>query len=166
VSTHKPIPQELLDQLEYDETSPSCLRWREPGPGRRKDRAVGSLAAHGYWTARLGGSLYYAHRLVWALHHGDPGPLVVDHIDDDPSHNHLTNLQAITKHQNEARTCGRGTRYDKRRGSWCASITVDRQPRHLGTFATEEEARAAYVQAKALIAKGLSPQFPEDSDVS
>lgn len=38
----------------------------------------------------------------------------------------------------------RGVHFDHRRRRWCAQITVDKKHKHLGRFATEDEAAAAY----------------------
>ena len=48
----KPIPQELLDKLVYDETSPTCLRWKERHRAAiPEDRRAGSFRKDGYGLA-------------------------------------------------------------------------------------------------------------------
>jgi len=165
MSKHKPIPQELLDRLEYDETSPSCLRWRERGRGRRKDRAAGTLTPLGYYQVAFGPTgqrdFYRCHRLVWALHRGDPAELVVDHINEVRADNRLENLQAITAADNTLRRVGRGYYWCAQKRRWCAVVQQGGRKQHAGYFATEEEARSAYVGAKLIAAKGLTPQLEE-----
>jgi len=163
VSEHKPIPQELLDQLAYDETSPTGLRWTAPKKGRRPG-VCGTATPAGYSRLRFGQHFFRCHRLVWALHHGDPGALVVDHINEVRSDNRIGNLQAIEAGDNKLRRTGRGYSFDKRTGRWMASVKVGRVNRFLGRFDTEEEARAAYVGAKLVAAKGLTPQVGDFSD--
>ena len=104
-------------------------------------------------------SQFCAHRLVWALHHGDPGDLVVDHIDEDRANNTLENLQAITGDQNNVRRSdGRGYYFHKASGKFQA-YCGDGKGRYLGLYDTEEEAREAFVRAKREIAAGLRPQI-------
>lgn len=83
----KSIPEEVLASLTYDESVPGCI--------------VGSASMHrhnaGYYTVCVGGDKYLAHRLVWALHHGDPGALTVDHKDTVRTNNTITNLRLATK---------------------------------------------------------------------
>lgn len=45
---------------------------------------------------------YYVHRLVYCTFHNDfdLDGFVIDHIDGDPSNNHLDNLQKITQQEN------------------------------------------------------------------
>ena len=154
----KPIPTDALDKLVYDESSPSGLRWAErTGPRVPADLRAGSLAKSGYWSIRLDGSLFYAHRLIWAMHHGDPGDLMVDHINQDTTDNRIANLQAISQADNTARRTGKGwTLVD---GKYQAQIKVGGRNTVLGRFDTEAEARAAYVQAKLEIASHLNPQI-------
>ena len=95
------------------------------------------------------------HRVVWALHHADPGELEVDHIDGNPSNNRLDNLQAIPHQKNQTRM-DRGRGYHRARsGKWTAQIQVAGERKHIGTFDTEEEARAAYLSAKAVATEGI-----------
>ena len=153
---NSPIPQELLDAVVYDPSSPTGLWWREGGRGRRPDLQCGSIqhrAEGPRCQVGFNKRMYYNYRVIWALHHGDPGPLVVDHIDRDPLNNRIENLQAITLHENNKRIVGKG--YYKYKGRWRSYIRVDGTRQYLGFFDTEEEARAAYVAAKEETVKGL-----------
>jgi hypothetical protein len=162
VTKHKPIPQELLARLVYDETSPSGLRWRERYSNRiPADLAAGGKNAGGYWLVKAKPTSFRAQRLVWALHHGDPGALVVDHVDGDRGNNRLENLQAITVAENGARMTGRGYSWHGVMGKWQAKICRGYAATTLGYFTTEEEARAAYVEAKRAATEGLRVDIPE-----
>jgi hypothetical protein len=155
----KPIPitPQVISNLRYDPDSPSGLRWRERRNSQiRKDLQAGCLQkSTGYWVISSGGRLYRAQRLVWAIHHGDPGVLVVDHVNGDRADNRIENLQAITEAQNAARVQGRGTHFCKENRRWQAAIGIQNKQHHLGYFDTEEEARAAYVKAKREVTEGL-----------
>jgi len=98
----------------YDETSPSCLRWNKNiYAGRtgnslikKKDDAAGSLVLNAdgspkCWDVRLNYRSYKVHRIVWCLINPiiDNG-LVVDHFDQNPSNNNISNLRLIPKKSN------------------------------------------------------------------
>jgi len=93
-----------------------------------------------YAAARCEGRKIYMHRLITAC----PPGLVVDHADGDGLHNVRENLR-ITTHAHNAANCGafgivayRGV--VKVRGRFRARLN----DRHLGYFATAEEAARAY----------------------
>ena len=93
------------------------------------------------------------HRLVMAAVSGQS----VDHIDGNGLNNQRANLRLATQSQNLANSSGRphsskykgvfwskDERYKRR---WWARIKKNGKSTHLGIFATEEEAAAAYNQA-------------------
>lgn len=89
--------------LYYDESSPSCLRWKVcTGRGVKVDGIAGSLSSYdGYWKVQVAGVSYKAHRIVLALHgvvltQND----IVDHIDNNRSNNSIKNLRISTYAEN------------------------------------------------------------------
>ena len=82
-----------------------------------------------------------------------PQGLYVDHINGDSLDNRRENLRIVTQSQNIANskpTAGKGykgVRFDKRYGTFRATITVNRKVQNLGSFKTEAEAVAAYNEA-------------------
>lgn len=88
---YKKLPLTLHELVAYDPEQPSCLR------------IIGGCTIHqhnaGYWTLQVRGHKYLSHRVVWALHHGDPDPLTVDHKDNDRGNGRIENLRLATKAQ-------------------------------------------------------------------
>jgi hypothetical protein len=93
----------------------------------------------------------YMHRLVIGAGPGDK----VDHVNRDGLDNRRINLRLATSSQNSANRIAdrrrngtssayKGVSWDKSRQRWTTYITVDGHHRHLGRYATELEAAAAY----------------------
>jgi len=121
---------------------------------RKNGRIAGTTRADGYKKVCVDAKQYYAHRLAWLYMTGDL-PLVIDHIDRDPSNNKFHNLRAVTKGENQHNrtapcnnTSGyKGVIYFARTKRWRACIWVNNVPKYLGYFATAKEAGAAYDSA-------------------
>lgn len=148
-----PIPQsQLWDLFDYSPLL-GCLVWRV---GRRAGRLAGCLNGSGRRVLSVGDVIYTHARLVWAWHHGSiPSETTVDHVDRDRSNDRIWNLRLATQHQQQLNR-GRGaTKYDlpkgvtRMHGRFKAHIGtgVSGRSRHLGIFATPEEAHAAYCAA-------------------
>jgi hypothetical protein len=127
---------------------------------RNHKTKAGHLAGYrrpdGHIVVKINGHNYLGHHLAWVIVYG-VWPVRLDHRDLDPSNNRLLNLREATQSQNKANgrlnsnnTAGfKGVTLDKRRAvnPWKASIKVNYKTINLGTFATAEEAHAAYATA-------------------
>ena len=120
------------------------------------DRPAGKLD-RGYWSVMVGGKLYRAHRIIWAMHYGAWPDGQIDHINHDRADNRIENLRVVShldNHRNMSRfknsTTGiAGVKFDGRYGSWVARITVNYRQIALGSFKTKEEAINARKAAEA-----------------
>jgi Demerecviridae HNH endonuclease len=108
---------------------------------------VTSLNSYGYVQACIARRPYLAHRIGWALTHGEWPAVMIDHINGDRADNRIVNLRLATGAQNQAnrtarkdsKTGLRGVRFDKKTGKFSAQIQV-------GGFDTAEEAHAEFIR--------------------
>lgn len=116
--------------------------------------AFAASKGHGYKHGSLGGRLYSAHRVAWAVHYGE-WPGVIDHINGDPSDNRIANLRSVDwsensknkRLQSNSPQAHFGIRL--REGKWQARIKVRGVLRHLGSFKTYDDALLARRAAEA-----------------
>lgn len=92
------------DYFYYDETSPSCLRWRKRynlGSNINVGDIAGSLD-NGYWKVHALGKSLKGHKIIWALHNAfeNQDGLYIDHINRDPSDNRISNLRLVDRFVN------------------------------------------------------------------
>ena len=91
----------------------------------------------------------YAHRLVWFKHFGSiPEGMMIDHINGVKTDNRIENLRLICKSGNAQNSHWKGCWLVKRTGKYAAAIKLNGKTKHLGVFASEAEAREAYLTAK------------------
>lgn len=149
------------DWFIYDETSPSCLRWKVKGGTARKigDIAGHQCKTHGYWEIRAGGKGHKGHRIVWEMHYGPLNGQMLDHKDGNRADNRITNLRIATLAQNSANKGPRKGREKEYKGvtwfrnyqKWCCRIRKDGKLLHLGYFLCKHEAARAYNMAAFIL---------------
>jgi hypothetical protein len=96
------------------------------------------------------------HRVIWAIVHGSWPSKHIDHINGDRSDNRLVNLREVTSAENSknmklfaTNTSGHsGVSLTARGKKWRARINVGGQEKHLGEFASLDEAVAARLAAE------------------
>ena len=131
-----------------------CKAWHT----RYEGKTTGWRDSLGYLLINIGGRPQLAHRLGWAILHGEFVPFL-DHINGNPSDNRIANLRACTKSQNQHNrgvnknnTSGfKGVCWHSGVGRWRAYIVINWKQKHLGLFDTPEQAHAAYRAAADLM---------------
>ena len=172
----RPLPSpEVLRQLLHYEPETGKLFWKPRDislfEGKYRQRAHAIFAArfegkealtadngYGYKQGRIFDKLHMAHRVIWALVHGEWPSQDVDHINGNRSDNRAENLRAVSRTENmrNARrpnhnTSGHiGVRWQPNAGKWRARIKVDRRTIHVGYFDSLDAAVAARKEAEAV----------------
>jgi hypothetical protein len=95
----------------------------------------------------------FEHRLVWKLAHPDwnlwdtSQDNMIDHYNRNRRDNRLENLHVVNQNQNQWNRDAKGYSL-KPSGKYESYIKINGLAKYLGTFATEEEARASYLDGK------------------
>lgn len=164
--THHITPSYLTECIEYNSDTGS-LTWRERPSSHFSDGsksaqhlasiwnakfkmkpAFTTIGNHGYYTSSISGKRLSAHRVCWAIYHGEWPKGEIDHINGDKLDNSIANLRDVTRSQN-ARNLSvksgrrRGVYWYAPTSRWVAKITVNRKMYHLGYFKVEADAVSA-----------------------
>lgn len=153
--------ERLCELLEVD-TEKGIFIWRNTMGGKaQKGQQAGAKQKVGYISIRLDQKDYYAHRLMWLYVYGAMPLLQIDHINRNKEDNRPVNLRLATQKQNseniyraKQNTSGfRGVRFESRLISkpWSACITNNYKQKHLGYYATMEEAIIARKAAEDML---------------
>ena len=110
---------------------------------------TGTINKNGYVVIGIDSKVYYAHRLAWLYMTGEwPSSREIDHRDLDRSNNKWINLRQASSSQNKG---NKKVRMDSRSGIKGVMISrngkgwvVRAARRHIGTFYSIEDSRAAY----------------------
>ena len=89
------------------------------------------------------------HRLLGVYFLHCPANKEVDHWDGDRKNNSLQNLRVVTSQQNSFnRTTAKGYYWNVFSEQWQAQIKTNGKLKYIGSYDTEEEAKAAYLEEK------------------
>ena len=154
VKLSTPLPLETFDLLTYDKDSGN-LYWKPRESTSFNSRYAGKQSGcldNGYVKIKLHGVAYKAHRLAWLLYYGiDPSTYLIDHIDGDRGNNCIKNLRLATNSLNlQAAKKAKGYSIHKPTGKYIVGIGINGVTKHIGTYDTEVEAKAAYNSAVKL----------------
>ena len=153
----------LKEVLDYNpETGAFTRRLKQSGVSQGK--ISGSLTNEGYLVTSIDNKLHKCHRLVWLYMTGMWPTGQIDHKNGNKSDNRFNNLRDVAKQQNteNQRKAQRSNKSTGVLGTWrngsgfAARINHNNSKVYLGTFATLEEASAAYVAAKRVLHSGCT----------
>lgn len=140
--------ERLKELLHYDPETGVFTRLVSVGKTAPAGAALSTPDSQGYIQVRLLGRNYRLHRLAWFYMTG-VWPKVVDHINRLRADNRWANLREVDRRVNNlncARVVGAKGCY-KVGDRYQARIRHNHQQIYLGTFGTEAEASAAYLDA-------------------
>ena len=143
-------------KIKYDEGNIWLWREMKTKPSEWRDLKGTINKKDGYRQVMINYKLYKYHRVVYWIHNPEWDiddncrDNSIDHIDRDKSNNNIENLRLVThKHNMWNRDC-KGYCIDKSRGKYKSEICVNGKRKSLGYFENEDDARNAYLNAKAI----------------
>lgn len=150
------LTQERLKELfNYDPTTGVFTNRVHRSPNARKGWKAGCDKSHGYQVIRVDGTLYGAHRLAWLYVYGSFPEGVIDHINQDPLDNRISNLRDVEQVDNmrnmrilNTNKSGiTGVSWDKANNKWRASINIGNKGVNLGRYSELNDAIKARREA-------------------
>lgn len=152
-----PSPELLRKLLRYEpKTGKLFWLYRDDARHQWNARYAGAEAftakkSNGYKHGKIYGDIYQAHRVIWAIVHGEWPDGDIDHINGDKTNNTIANLRKVSRSENlrnakmkSNNTSGHnGVSWDTRKSKWVAMIGFDGKQKHLGYFANIANAIAA-----------------------
>lgn len=156
--------QRLRELLHYDPET-GVFTWAVYKGQRAKAGSVaGNTRTDGYTAIKIDGIPYRCHRLAWLHFYGVWPDGEVDHWDGDHANNRIKNLRDARHSLNmqNRRSARKGSRTGVigvtigPGGKFIAQLMTSGKQKHLGSFATLEEARSAYIEAKRASHEGCT----------
>lgn len=148
----KLVTQELLKSLyRYETETGKFFHLTVPNHRIKLGQEAGHLTSTtGYFVIGIGGYVFQLHRLAWLYVYGEFPSGFIDHINHDRADNRISNLRIASRAQNgmnqkihrDNRTGFKGV--TKAGNRFAAQIRVNGKMKHIGNFATPQEAADAY----------------------
>tara|TARA_R110000822_G_scaffold282453_1_gene404025 strand:- start:33 stop:533 length:501 start_codon:yes stop_codon:yes gene_type:complete len=129
----------------------------------------GTILNTGYRHVGINKKQFLYHRVVYFIHntdwkiHDTSMDNIIDHIDRNRLNNSIENLRVVTNSQNQWNRDVKGYDLHKASGKYQARIKLNGHQTYLGLFENEDDARTAYLNAKAIhhviACSSVPPQF-------
>lgn len=157
--------QRLRELLHYDPET-GVFTWRVFRGRTAKPGTVAGSNSHGYTIIMIDGRGHGAHRLAWLYVHGVWPAGQIDHTHGNTADNRVSQLRDVTRSVNKQNI--RKARIDNKSSGllgaywhnisnkWMSHISFGGKKRHLGMFATAQEAHEAYIAAKRQFHEGCT----------
>lgn len=146
-------------------TELACRIWNTKYAGKEAFTAN----SRGYRVGGIFGRAYEAHRVIWAIVHGDWPSNNIDHENGVRNDNRISNLRDVSTQENARNsklpsdnTSGViGVDWRQHKGKWRASIKAEGRQIHLGHFTNFDSAVAARKAAE--VQYGFHPNHGRSS---
>ena len=147
------IDSTLVRKLFNYDPETGVFTWKsKTKPATQIGAIVGYVTKSGYRALGFNKKTYLAHRIAWLYFYGEFPKHQIDHINRNRDDNSICNLRDVTPSQNSQNFIAvRKDKFigvQKGRNKWYAKIMLNGKNIPLGSFATPEEAHAAYINAK------------------
>ena len=151
------IPKDIGDYIAYSEEASAGLINKVDRNRAKAGQEVGRLTLAGYFQFRFRYNFYLNSRVIHFLCTGiDPKEKYIDHIDNNPLNNKISNLRLTTHQQNQDNkrkqknnTSGvTGVHWCKRDNMYYANISYNKKKLSLGYFNKSDEAVAVRIAAE------------------
>lgn len=141
---------ELKEKLEYNPDTGS-IKWINTTQWTKAGEEAGA-SSHGYIVISVNKVIMPAHRIAWAMMHGEWPEKEIDHINGIRSDNRIKNLRHVTHNQNcfnsvkqkRNKSGLKGVSWHSAAKKWQVHIKAFGVRYYLGLFEDKEKAHEAY----------------------
>jgi hypothetical protein len=144
--------ERLRALFHYNSENGHFTRRQRTATRTKLNERAGSTTPRGYRMLKIDRRSYQEHRLAWLYVYGQWPQGELDHADNDRSNNAIANIRPASRKENcfnqgkrQHNTSGyKGVSWHAGIRKWRARIAVESGRRHLGFFASVEDAARAY----------------------
>lgn len=160
INNPRPTPSQarLRELMDYDPAT-GVLSWKQhPNRTDLNGRVCGAARKGGYLACSVDGYKFAVHRLIYKWMTGEEA-VIMDHINGKPADNRWHNIRSVTPQENnlnqrlmannKSGSCG--VFYHEKQNRYHATVRIDKRSIHLGSFESEDEAKAARKAANKLL---------------